>query len=81
MKTALGNFLKFIEQGKKDFAVVKEINEKNRSPTPKPTLTKQQILNKITFCQRELKIHRENLNNVMIGYKTAEIKDLEKKLN
>jgi len=65
-------------KGKKDFAVLKEIKENNKSPTPNEKLTREILYNKIAFCEKELKIHRENLNNVMIGFKTAELEDLEK---
>jgi len=67
-------------KGKFDFTELKKVKENNKSPTPNAKLTKDDILRKIEFCKYELKVHKENLNNVMIGFKTAEIKDLEKQL-
>jgi len=67
-------------KGKDDFKVLKEIKEINKSPTPNEKLSRDKIKAKLAFCKKELLIHRENQNNIMIGFKTAEIKDLEKKL-
>jgi len=74
------NYNKNIKKGKDNFQRLLAIKEKNKSPSPNIKLTKEEIKLKIEFCEHELKIHKENLNNNMIGFKTAEIKDLEKKL-
>jgi len=66
--------------GKQNFRDLKNLKEKNNSPTPAAKLSKDDIELKIKACQKKLLIHKENQNRVMIGYTTAEIKDLEKKL-
>jgi len=68
------------KMGKKDFEKLKSVKEKNNSPSPNLKLSTMELKNKISFCKNELKIHIANQNRVMIGFKTAEIKDLEKKL-
>lgn len=67
------------ERGKAVFNKLQESKEKNRSPTKKET-SKEELETQIEFCYKELKIHRENQNNVMIAYKIDEITYLEKKL-
>jgi len=67
--------------GKENFKNLKALKEKNSSPSPKNNFGDQaEIELKLEFCHKKLKIHKENMNNVMIGFVTAEIKDLEKKL-
>lgn len=71
---------RYSKEGKADFKNTKKHQEKNRSPTPKPKLTKEEINTKIVFCKKELQIHITNENHRMIAFKKEEIKDLEKKL-
>jgi len=66
--------------GKQNFRDLKNLKEKNNSPSPNVKKTNAELLAKLAACQKVLKIHKENNNRVMIGYTTAEIKDLEKKL-
>lgn len=68
------------KKGKKDFVELKEKKEKNNSPTPNEKLSKETLLAKIEFCKKELRIHKQNSNSIMIGFKTAELSDLEKQL-
>ncbi len=72
-------YKKDAEIGKESFKKIKDHTEKNRSPTKKET-SKDELETQIEFCYKELKIHRENQNNIMIAYKIHEIEHLEKKL-
>jgi len=65
--------------GALDFKKTKAQKEKDRSPSKK-TKSKEEIQARINFCEHELKIHRNNGNNRMIGFKLEEITDLKKKL-
>ena len=67
------------EFGKTSFKNTQTKKDKNRSPT-KQEISRRTILNQIEFCNHELKIHRENQNNVMIAYKLEEIATLEKQI-
>jgi len=66
--------------GKQNFKNLKEILSKNKSPSKMILLSSNDLTRKINFCEHELKIHKENQNNVMIGFKTAQLKDLKKQL-
>jgi len=69
-----------IDKGKADFKTYNDIKLKNKSPSPTAKVDKIIIIAQLEFAQHELKIHRENENNVMIGYKLEQIKNLKKKL-
>jgi len=71
---------RYTKEGKNDFKITKKHSEINKSPTPKPKMTQEQIKLSLEFYKKELLIHIKNENHRMIAYKKEEIKDLEKKL-
>jgi len=79
MKHDTGNdIVSLTKKGLADFARLKNLKESNKSPTEKSKIAKEELDLKIKFCKKVLKIHKENQNHIMIGHKTAELKDLEK---
>lgn len=80
IKKQIKKVIKSKKAGSDHYKEVKKIKTANKSPTPLPKLTKEDIVRKIEFCKLELSKHKKNQNKVMIGYKEAEIKDLEKML-
>jgi len=71
-------FLK--KKGKEDFKKLLAIKEKNKSPSPTAKVDQSIIIAQLEFAKHELKIHIQNENKVMIGYKQEQIKNLTKKL-
>jgi len=68
------------EIGKSTFEQLEKEKEKNRSPTPTAKKLKDELEGALKFCEKELKIHRENQNNIMIAYKLEEIAKLKRKI-
>jgi len=65
--------------GKSEFKKIDTKKKIDKSPSP-PILSREYLKSHLLFCQKELKIHITNENHIMIGYKKAEIEELEKKL-
>jgi len=70
---------KDIAIGKSTYKKNKEAREKNKSPT-KIRISQREIIDELEFAKKELKIHIENENHVMIAFKKDQIADLEKKI-
>jgi len=69
-----------ISLGKSEFKKIDTKEKIDKSPSPK-IREKEYWRNHLLFCQKELKIHITNENHRMIGYKMAEIKECERKIN